>query len=173
MRIPPSPTVGEGFHARPARVDGKRGCARKNGARAVPAGLDALGGRRHRARRIKRGCNRSRRTAAPNPPRQSSGARGVEDAAPYGSCETYAAACKVTCAVLPRRTKGARAVPAGLDALGGGREAGAPWITWMLSDTPDGCNQPGPAIPRSRGVEDAAPYGRLRNERLSMERNGH
>ena len=103
----------------------------------------------------------------------SSGARGVEDAAPYGGCETYAAACKVTCAVLPRRTKGARAVPAGLDALGGGREAGAPWITWMLSDTPDGCNQPGPAIPRSRGVEDAAPYGRLRNERLSMERNGH
>ncbi len=173
MRIPPSPTVGEGFHALPARVDGKRGCARKNGARAAPAGSDTWGGGREAGApwvtRVLLVTLAIRANVSPAIPQR----RGVEDAAPYGSCETYAAACKVTCAVLPRRTKGARAVPAGLDALGGGREAGAPWITWMLSDTPDGCNQPGPAIPRSRGVEDAAPYGRLRNERLSMERNGH
>ena len=31
------PTVGAGFHARPASVYGQRRCARKNGARAVPA----------------------------------------------------------------------------------------------------------------------------------------
>ena len=33
---------------------------------------------------------------------------------------------------------GARAVPAGLDMLGGGREVCAPWMTWVLSATPNG-----------------------------------
>lgn len=37
------------------------------------------------------------------------------------------------------RNKGARAAPAGLDAWGGGREAGAPLVTRVLSVKPDGC----------------------------------
>ena len=44
---------------------------------------------------------------APDRRRPSSGGRGVEDAAPYGGCETYAAACRVTgeptLSVHPRR----------------------------------------------------------------------
>ena len=114
MRMPSPPAVGEGFHARPARVDGKRGCARKKWCAGCARGIGYVGGRRHRARRIKRGCNRSRRTAAPNPPRQSSGARGVEDAAPYGGCETYADACRVTGAAtfsVHRRRAGVEARP--------------------------------------------------------------
>ena len=31
----------------------------------------------------------------------------------------------------------------------------------MPSVTPDGCNHPTPAVTRTRGVEDAAPYGRV------------
>ena len=46
MLKPPTHAVGEGFHALPALVEGRRGCARKNGARAVPARLDTLGGGR-------------------------------------------------------------------------------------------------------------------------------
>ena len=74
-----------------------------------------------RAHRGWRGCNRSRSTSAPNLPRRSHSARGVEDAAPYGGCETYAAAHMAMCAVCPRHTNGARAVPAGLHMLGGGQ----------------------------------------------------
>ena len=72
-------------------------------------------------------------------PRKSSTGRGVEDAAPYGGCESNAAACMATDAVPSRLTNGARAVPAGLHTLGGGHEAGAPWVAWVLSVTPDGC----------------------------------
>ena len=68
----------------------------------MPAGLHTLGSKRYRAHRIKRGCNRSRQTAASNAPRQSSNGRGVEDAAPYGGCETNAAACRVTGTFAPR-----------------------------------------------------------------------
>ena len=39
----------------------------------------------------------------------------------------------------------------------------APWKTQVLLVTPNGRNQPTPAIPRLRGVEDAAPYGRVRD----------
>ena len=112
-------------------------------------------------------------TPAPNPPRQSSNARGVEDAAPYGGCETNVAAYNAAGAIPSRLTNGARAVPAELHTLGGGREAGAPWVTRVQSATPNSCNEPGPAVPRPRGVEDAAPYGRLRNERFRVEHNGH
>ena len=56
---------------------------------------------------------------------------------------------------------GARAVPAGLNTWGGGRKVGATWETQALSVTPNGCNQPTPAVTRRRGVEDAAPYGRV------------
>ena len=73
------------------------------------------------AHRGKRGQNRSSLTDASNPPRQSSGGRGVEDAAPYGGCETYSAAYDVTGVVPSRLTNGARAVPAGYVSLGGGR----------------------------------------------------
>ena len=55
-----------------------------------------------RARRDKRGQNRPSLTDASNPPRQSSGARGVEDAAPYGGCETKVAAYDVMCATPSR-----------------------------------------------------------------------
>ncbi len=65
----------------------------------------------------------------------SSYARGVEDAAPYGGCETNAAAYDVTGVVPSRLTNGARAVPAGLDTLGDRRGAGAPWVAWVLSVT--------------------------------------
>ena len=40
---------------------------------------------------------------------------------------------------------------------------GAPNQTPPQSVTPNVCHQPTPAIPRTRGVEDAAPYGRQRN----------
>ena len=58
---------------------------------------------------------------------------------------------------------GARAVPAGSNTWGGGRKVGATWETQALSVTPNGCNQPTPAVTRRRGVEDAAPYGRVLN----------
>ena len=45
--------------------------ARKNGARAVPAGLDAWGSRRRRTHRGWRGCGRPRLTSASTAPRQS------------------------------------------------------------------------------------------------------
>ena len=41
----------------------------------------------------------------------------------------------------------------------------------MLSATPNNCTQPTPAIPQPRGVEDAAPYGRLRDEGISIAVN--
>ena len=49
--------------------------------------------------------------------------------------------------------------PRDLDALGGGREAGAPWVTRVRLVRPNVCVQPGPAVTRTRGVGDAAPYG--------------
>ena len=45
--------------------------------------------------------------------------------------------------------------------MGGGQKVGATWETQALSVTPNGCNQPTPAVTRRRGVEDAAPYGRV------------
>ena len=33
---------------------------------------------------------------------------------------------------------------------------------------PDGCNHPTPAVTRTRGVEDAAPYGRVINVGISI-----
>ena len=45
---------------------------------------------------------------------------------------------------------------------------GAPWETWVKSVTPNVCNQPTPAIPRPRGVEDAAPYGREENHGIRI-----
>ena len=102
----------------------------------------------------------------------SSYARGVEDAAPYGGSETNAAAYDVTGVVPSRLTNGARAVPAGLDAWGGGREVGAPWKTRVSLVTPAIRNHLAPAISQPRCTEDGAPYGRQRNERCGMERNG-
>ena len=60
-------------------------------------------------------------TPAPNPPRQSSNGRGVEDAAPYGGCETNVAAYNAAGAIPSRLTNGARAVPAELHTWGNGR----------------------------------------------------
>ena len=57
-------------------------------------------------------------------------------------------------------------MPAGLDALGGGREAGAPWVTRVLLVTLAIRANVAPAIPQRRGVEDAAPYGRLLNRTM-------
>ena len=54
---------------------------------------------------------------------------------------------------------GARAVPAILHTLGGGRKVGAPWVTRMQSAAPAIRTHLTPAIPQPRGVEDAAPYG--------------
>ena len=61
--------------------------------------------------------------------------------------------------------------PRDLDALGGGRKAGAPWETLALSATPDICTHPTPAIPQRRGVEDAAPYGRQQDVGISIVAN--
>ena len=72
------------------------------------------------------------------------------------------------CTPLPCRANGARAVPAGLDAWGGGRKAGMPWETWLPSVTLNVCVYPAPAIPRTRGVEDAAPYGRVLDVSISI-----
>ena len=59
-------------------------------------------------------------------------------------------------------------MPAGLDALGCGREVGAPWVTRALSATPNVRNQPTPAVTRTRGVGDAAPYGREENHGICI-----
>ena len=67
---------------------------------------------------------------------------------------------------------GARAVPAGLHTWGGGREAGASWETWAELTAPNVSTHPTPAIPQPRGVEDAAPYGRVRDEGVSIVVNG-
>ena len=53
----------------------------------------------HRGRR---GCGRSGQTTAANPTPAFIRTRGVEDAAPYGGCETYAAAYGAADAVSPR-----------------------------------------------------------------------
>ncbi len=63
----------------------------------------------------------------------------------------------------PRRTKGAREVGAGYDTWGDGREASTPYQTRVPPATPDIRTNFTPAIPRTRGVEDAAPYGRVRD----------
>ena len=63
---------------------------------------------------------------------------------------------------------GARAAPAGLHTWGGGCEAGAPWGTRLQAATPNGSANRTPAIPRPRGVEDAAPYGRVINVGISI-----
>ena len=41
-------------------------------------------------------------------------------------------------------------------------------MTRVQSVRPNVCHQPTPAIPRTRGVEDAAPYGWARNEGISI-----
>ena len=97
IRQPTQPAVGEGFHARPALVKGRRRCARTNSARAVPAGLDTLGD---------------------------------------------------------------------------GREASAPFASWSKSVTPAIRANVAPAITQPWCTEDGAPYGQQRNERCSMEHNG-
>ena len=63
----------------------------------------------------------------------------------------------------PRRTKGAREVGAGYDTWGDGREASTQYQTRVPPATPDIRTNFTPAIPRTRGVEDAAPYGRVRD----------
>ena len=50
-------------------------------------------------------------------------------------------------------------------------EVGAPEVTWVLSVRPNGCNHPNSAIPRTRGVEDAAPYGREENHGIRIVAN--
>ena len=37
---------------------------------------------------------------------------------------------------------------------------------------PNSCNQPTPAVTQTRGVEDAAPYGRQRDEGIRIMVNG-
>ena len=49
----------------------------------------------------------------------------------------------------------------GIEYVGRWTEADAPEVTRVPSVTPDGCNHPTPAVTRTRGVEDAAPYGRV------------
>ena len=66
---------------------------------------------------------------------------------------------------------GARAVPAGYDTLGWWTLPGAPWITRLQAVTPNVRTQPTPAVTQPRGVEDAAPYGRLRNVGISITVN--
>ena len=66
---------------------------------------------------------------------------------------------------------GARAVPAGLHTLGGGREADAPYQTLELSATPAIRANVTPAVTQPRGVEDAAPYGRVRDVGVSIVAN--
>ena len=102
----------------------------------------------------------------------SSYARGVEDAAPYGGCETNAAAYDVTGVVPSRLTNGARAAPAELHTLGCGREAGAPWKTRVPLVTPAIRANVAPAVTRTRCTEDGAPYGRVRIERCGIQPNG-
>ena len=102
----------------------------------------------------------------------SSYARGVEDAAPYGGCETNAAAYDVTGVVPSRLTNGARAAPAGLHTLGCGREAGAPWKTRVPLVTPAIRPNVAPAVTQPRCTEDGAPYMQQRNRPCGIQRNG-
>ena len=87
-RKPTQPTVGAGFHARPAWVYGQRRHARTNGARAVPAGLHTWGDGRKRERRGKRGCGWSRWTDASNAARRSHNRRASRTPPLTGGCET-------------------------------------------------------------------------------------
>ena len=70
------------------------------------------------------------------------------------------------------RPNGARAVPAGLHTLGGGRKAGAPWVAWVLLVTPNNRTQPTSAVRQPRGVEDATPYGWVRDVSISITVSG-
>ena len=47
-------------------------------------------------------------------------------------------------------------------------EASALLETWVRLVTPNVCTQPTPAVTRPRGVEDAAPYGWVRDIRCGM-----
>ena len=71
------------------------------------------------------------------------------------------------------RTKWCAGCARVISYVGGGRKAGAPYQPRVLSATPAIRTQPAPAVTRTRGVGDAAPYGQQRNERCGMERNGH
>ena len=115
----PHPTVGAGFHARPAWDEGQRGCARNNGARAVPAGFAYVGlwtrgwravgdagavGQAEQLRLTRPGnpataAHRGRcalrrvgNVSALQIRHPSTNGRGVGDAAPYGGCEGYVSA---------------------------------------------------------------------------------
>ena len=87
----------------------------------MPAGSHTLYGERRRACRGKHGCHRSRSTSAANLPRRSRD-RGASRTPPLtGDCETNVAGYMTTDWVISRPTKGARAVPAGLNTLDGRR----------------------------------------------------
>ena len=84
--LPRPPGVGERTTS-DTRTKWCAGCAR---------GIGCVGGRRHRARRINRGCNRPRRPSATTPPRQSRD-RGASGTPPLtGGSETGLAAYNVT-----------------------------------------------------------------------------
>ena len=83
--------------------------------------MHTWGSKRYRAHRIKRRCNRSRRTGAPNPPRQSHNHGAPRTVHPTAGSETNVAGYMTTDWVISRPTKGARAVPAGLNTLDGER----------------------------------------------------
>ena len=92
-----------------------------------------------RTHRGKRGCCRSSQTSAANDTRQSHGHGAPRTVHPTGGSVSNAAGYDAADTVAPRLTNGARAVPAGLDTLGCGRKAGAPWVTRVRLVTPDGC----------------------------------
>ena len=56
----------------------------------------------------------------------------------------------------------------GIEYVGRWTPPSAPWKTPSQSATPTIRNQPTPAMPRPRGVEDAAPYGRQLNVGISI-----
>ena len=56
----------------------------------------------------------------------------------------------------------------GIAYVGLWTEAGTPWETWVLSVTLNVCVYRTPAITQPRGVEDAAPYGWVRDIRCGM-----
>ena len=125
-----------------------------------------------RARRGWRGCCRSRRTGAPNPPRRSRGHGAPRTVHPtVGAKQTLRRIWQ--CVRFPSRlTKGARAVPAILHTLDGG--------SYRAHRRKHGCNRSrrpsAPTLPRqsrNRGApRTVRPTSWQQNERCGMERNG-
>ena len=172
-RYLPAHTVGEGFHALPAWVDGLPWFARKKWCAGGARGI-GYAGRWTRGRRAVGGVGAVGHAERVHPTRPG----GLAATVHRGRCPLRVGAKQTLrriwqCVRFPSRlTKGARAVPAILHTLDGG--------SYRAHRRKHGCNRPrrpsAPTLPRqsrNRGApRTVRPTSWQQNERCGMKRNG-